>query len=148
MKKHLRGVSLFAVIVAAISYCAVIAAAFVADLVLGIKLVIITAAPYIVVSLARLIINAPRPYEVYDFYEVPPKKKSGRSFPSRHVFSSVSVGTMICFFEPWLGVVIILSGLAMGVCRVLLGIHFIRDVLAGAIIGAATSVIGMLIVNI
>ena len=148
LKKHLRDVSIFAVIIAAAAYLAVVAAAFVSDVLLGVKLLIITAAPYIVVSLARKIINAKRPYEIYDFYEEPPKNKKGSGFPSRHVFSSFAIGTMICFFEPWLGIMVIASGMAMGMCRVLLGIHFMRDVIAGAMIGVLTSVIGMLIVRI
>lgn len=148
LKKHLRELSAFTVVITAVSYFAVIAAAFIFDILLGVKLLVITAGPYIVVSLVRRIINAKRPYETYDFYEEPPKNKKGSGFPSRHVFSSFAVGTLICFFEPLLGAVIMVFGLAMGLCRILLGIHFIRDVLAGAIIGVLTSVIGMLIIRI
>ena len=146
IKRLLRGVCALAVILAAVAYAAVVALGFISDWKLGVKLIVITAVPFITVSVVRRIINAPRPYEIYDFYETPPKRKTGRSFPSRHVFSSVAVGTVICFFEPWLGIIIISTGLAMGVCRVLLGIHFIRDAVAGAIIGAVSSVIGMLII--
>lgn len=146
LKRLLRGVDALSVILSAISYAALVTLGFIADWRLGVKLIIITAAPFIAVSVIRRIINAPRPYEILGFYDEPPKKKRGRSFPSRHVFSSVSIGTVICFFEPWLGVIVISAGLAMGACRVLLGIHFIRDVVAGAVTGAAASVIGMLIV--
>ena len=40
-----------------------------------------------VVSVSRKIINEPRPYEKYGVPPVLDKDTSGKSFPSRHVFS-------------------------------------------------------------
>ena len=108
-------------------------------------LLVITGVPFVLVTLLRRAINAPRPYELYGFYSVPPKNKSGRSFPSRHVFSIFLIGTAATFPYPLLGISLLALGIVMAVCRVLLGIHFIRDVVAGAVLGAVCGVIGVLI---
>lgn len=101
--------------------------------------------PFALVSLIRLLIDAKRPYQLYDFYDVKPKKKSGSSFPSRHAFSAFAIGTLALFSHTALGIILLVLGALMCVCRVLLGMHFIRDVACGAIIGAVSSVIGALI---
>ena len=104
--------------------------------------------PFVTVSLLRRFINAPRPYELLDFYEEKPKNKSGRSFPSRHTHSVFSIATLLLFANPTLGAALLLFGIALAVSRVLLGIHFLRDVIAGAIIGILSSLIGVYIVSL
>lgn len=101
--------------------------------------------PFLLVTLLRRLINAPRPYELYDFYKVAPKNKSGRSFPSRHAHSAFAIGTLLTFFSVPLGTLMLFLALSLSVARVLLGIHFIRDVIAGALTGIGSSVIGILI---
>ena len=90
---------------------------------------------FVLVSLMRKFIPAPRPYEVLNFCRVAPRKKRGESFPSRHAYSAVVIAVLSAVLSPWclIGTV----PLAIGVCltRVLLGIHFTRDVIAGAVIG-------------
>ena len=109
---------------------------------LGIKYLVVLGIPFCLVSLLRKYIGAPRPYEIYDFYEKKPKESEKNSFPSRHAFSIFAIGTLICFSYPTFGIVLILLGVVLCVCRVLLGYHFIRDVLAGALIGVTSSLIG------
>ena len=100
---------------------------------------------FVLVTLMRKAINAPRPYELYTFYEKKPKKKNGNSFPSRHAYSALVIATL--FFTESIAIAIILLVFALGMCvsRVLLGIHFIKDVVAGAIIGAVSAVIAHLL---
>jgi membrane-associated phospholipid phosphatase len=111
----------------------------------AVRLAVVCGVPFVIVSLMRRIINMPRPYEVYDFYDKPPKNKCGRSFPSRHVFSAFVIGTSICFYNLFVGMLLCSLGVILCICRVLLGIHFIKDTVAGALIGIAGGVIGMLI---
>ena len=111
----------------------------------AVRLLTVTAPAFFVVSAVRLIINAPRPYEVLPFYEKAPKGTRGRSFPSRHVFSVFVIGTALAFTSAPVGTAILLAGVILSVCRVLLGIHFIKDTVAGAVIGVVSGVVGMLI---
>ena len=110
----------------------------------AVKVCVICGAPFVIVSLARRFINLPRPYEIYTFYEVVPKKKSGSSFPSRHAFSIFIIATVMLFAYPALGTVLLILGLLLCVCRVLTGIHFVRDVVTGALLGVIGGIVGVL----
>ena len=101
--------------------------------------------PFLIVTLVRRYVDAKRPYEIYDFFDKKPKEKQGNSFPSRHAFSIFAIGTLCIFVDFQLGIITLILGVIMCICRVLLGIHFIRDVFAGAIIGVISSLIGALI---
>ena len=116
------------------------------SLLAAIKVAVFAAVPFVIVTLVRRLINAPRPYEIYPFYKKKPKGKGGRSFPSRHVFSAFVIavlGYTVCPVP--VVIALMLPGVLLAVSRVLLGIHFIRDVLAGALIGIASGVIGVLL---
>ena len=110
----------------------------------AIELLLLTGVPFVAVSVARKIINAPRPYEVLEFYEKKPKAKSGSSFPSRHVFSVFVIAMALIVENVFLGAGLLLLGIALAAMRVLMGIHFIRDVVAGGIIGIVTGAIGLI----
>ena len=112
-----------------------------------VRFLVIIGIPFVAVTLMRRLIDAPRPYEVYDFYEIPPKSKQKSSYPSRHAFSAFSIGTLICFLSPIVGALLLLFSTLMCISRVLLGIHFIRDVVAGALIGIISSVLGFIILS-
>lgn len=113
-----------------------------------IETLIITGVPFVALTVMRLVINAPRPYELLEFYEKKPKNKSGRSFPSRHVFSVFVIGTVMIPTSAFLGAALLVLGAALGAMRVLLGVHFIRDVAAGALIGVLSGVIGLLVLTL
>ena len=131
--------------------CTLAYMAVLVDALLALKYLAVTAIPFLLVTLVRHIINAPRPYEVFDCEYLLPLRERGRgahSFPSRHVASSMIIGASLTFVCPWVGALLMILGIALGACRVLLGRHFLRDVLAGGVIGAISGVVGMLIVNI
>lgn len=101
---------------------------------------------YITVGVARRVLNAPRPYELYDFFENIPTHKPGRSFPSRHAYSAFVIATLAWLVHPAVSIALFILAILICVARVLTGLHFIRDVVAGALIGALTGVIGLLLV--
>lgn len=99
-----------------------------------------------IVSIARRAINAKRPYELLSFCDENPKKKSGRSFPSRHAFSAFAIAVASLGHLQHTAVLLLILGALMCVSRVLLGMHFIRDVIAGSLIGIISgSITGYLI---
>ena len=109
---------------------------------------IMAAVPFVILSVLRILINSQRPYEVFDiqeFSELREKKKSGRSFPSRHVFSAFLIGVLWIPYALPFGIAAILLGILMALERVARGIHFVKDVLVGAVIGILSGVIGILI---
>ena len=112
----------------------------------ALKLLLSAMIPYIIVTVMRRLIKAPRPYELYGFYSVFPKNKRGQSFPSRHVFSAFVIATLCWIVSPWLSVALFALGVYLAVSRVLLGIHFIRDVVAGAFIGIISGILGIIII--
>lgn len=102
-------------------------------------------AAFLLVTAARGFVDAPRPYEIYDFYETKPKNKAGKSFPSRHVFCAFLIGVSALPYATGLALGTLVAGALMAVCRVLLGYHFPRDVIAGAFSGAAAGAVYLLI---
>ena len=101
---------------------------------------------YLLVSAAREVLDAPRPYELYDFYEILPKRKKGKSFPSRHAYSAFAIATLSFAVGFPLGIILTLLGIIMCACRALLGIHFIRDLAAGAALGIVSGALGLLLI--
>ena len=141
----LMTVSHLCVLVSVAVYAILVASSFVDSVRIGITMLMLGGAPFVIVTLARRWINAPRPYELYDFYEKRPKDKIGQSFPSRHTFSAFTVAVLSYILSPWLAVALGVLGVALAVSRVLLGMHFIRDVAAGALIGIISGIVGLII---
>ena len=137
-----------AVMASMLGYAFLLVLAYMESLRAAVGAFVFTLVPFVIVSLMRKFINAPRPYEVYDFFAAPPKSKSGLSFPSRHAFSAFVIGTALLYHSLWAGIVVLALGTALAVCRVLLGIHFIRDVICGSAIGVISAVLGNLIFNL
>ncbi|MBO5725819.1 MAG: phosphatase PAP2 family protein [Clostridia bacterium] len=88
---------------------------------------------FILVSILRLIINAPRPYEKYALTPLYNKKTKGKSFPSRHTFSIFIIAFTSFIVNAWLGWAFMFIGVILAATRVLCGVHFVKDVIAGMV---------------
>ena len=111
----------------------------------AVKYLMMLGIPFVLVSLLRRYLGAPRPYEIYDFFEIRPKDSEKNSFPSRHAFSIFAIGVATWFAYPLFGSILLTLGLLMCMIRVALGYHFPRDVITGAVIGVISSLVGSLI---
>ena len=98
---------------------------------------------FVLVSLFRSWYDAPRPYEIPGA-EPPLIKKDapGKSFPSRHIFSIFVIAVTFFWVWPVPGILIGIAGVLLAWSRVAGGVHFPRDVIAGALIGVFSGVIG------
>ena len=98
--------------------------------------VLVPAVSFVVVTLFRKIVNEPRPYEKYDLPSVIDKDTSGKSFPSRHVFSVFVIAVTVFVRNPVAGCILAVIGIIIG------GVHTVWDVTAGAAVGILSGVIG------
>lgn len=106
------------------------------------RTVLVPGVSFAAVSVFRYLYCAPRPYEVFDVPPVIPKDTKGKSFPSRHVFSIFIIAMTFLWHVPWIGALIGAAGIFMAVVRVLGGVHFPKDVIAGAVLGVLSGLIG------
>ncbi|MCI7300735.1 MAG: phosphatase PAP2 family protein [Clostridiales Family XIII bacterium] len=106
------------------------------------RAVLVPGISFVVISVFRYLYCAPRPYEVFDLPPVIPKDTRGKSFPSRHVFSIFIIGMTFFWKMPLAGVLIGAAGIFMAVVRVLGGVHFPKDVIAGAALGILAGLVG------
>jgi undecaprenyl-diphosphatase len=65
---------------------------------------------------------------------LPPDKFS---FPSGHTMTAFSIALVVSYFYPSLEAPLFFVALSIAVSRVVLGMHFLSDVLAGAVLGLA-----------
>ena len=102
---------------------------------------------FVALSIFRHFINRPRPYEKFEIPSVMQKDTVGKSFPSRHVFSAFIIACTFWRFTGSLcvGIALIIISIILAVMRVVRGVHFISDVLAGAAFAILVSYIGYIL---
>lgn len=110
------------------------------------RVVLVCGISFVLVSVFRHFYNADRPYTKYDFTPVVKKDTPGRSMPSRHIFSVFVIGMAFTWLDWKFGVFIFVIACLMAVERVIAGVHFVRDVLVGAVVGIAAGVIGFYLI--
>lgn len=100
-----------------------------------ISFILIPGLSFVLVSLGRHLLNAPRPYETWHITPLIPKNTKGHSFPSRHVFSATIISMAALRLNLALGIFFLILSLLIAFCRILGGVHYPRDVIAGYLIG-------------
>lgn len=94
------------------------------------------------VSVFRNVFHAQRPYEKFGIPPVLQKDTRGKSFPSRHVFSAFVIAVTVYRLYPIAGAILAGIGVVLGVIRVIGGVHEPKDVVAGALTGILSGVLG------
>jgi undecaprenyl-diphosphatase len=87
----------------------------------------------------------PRPYEVRQDIWLTGKPLDKFSFPSGHTLHAVVFGTVVLGYFPQLSIVVIPFMIMVGLSRVVLGLHYPSDVIAGALIGALIAALSFVI---
>ena len=140
--KCLEGLSKGLTLLVYISYILLCLWALIKDKKKAVRVIGVPAATYTVGSLVRALINAPRPYEVLEIKPLVPKDTRGKSFPSRHVFSAGVIAMAFLFVSIPLGIIYMVIALVIAATRVLDGVHWLKDVIAGLIFGFGAGLLG------
>lgn len=99
---------------------------------------------FLIVSVLRAFMNRPRPYEVFEMPPVIPKDTKGHSWPSRHIFSAAVISFAFLWICPAAGIAGLMLTAMLAWIRVVSGVHFICDVVAGIGIAAVFSLFYLL----
>ena len=103
---------------------------------------------WLVVELVKALVRRSRPIFRVTQARIVGLRAIGRSFPSGHTSQAFFTATLLApYFHPGGWVVFLLYAMALlvGITRMYVGAHYPRDVLAGAILGSAWGLLGVLV---
>ena len=99
------------------------------------KVVAVPAAGFIMLTVFRKAVNRSRPYEKFYINPIIKKDTKGQSMPSRHIYSITVIAMTFLYVMPALGIVFLIFALILAGVRVIGGVHYPSDVLAGFLLG-------------
>ena len=99
----------------------------------------------VLVTVLRSVLNAARPYELYDIDPLLPSDTQGHSLPSRHVASAFIIACALGYMNVAWGLVAGIAACLVAYARVAGGVHFVRDVVAGALLALVCAALGFLL---
>lgn len=114
---------------------------------------IVPAIGFIFTTLIRKKINAPRPNECFQFVPVL-LHKTGCSFPSRHTASAFLITCALFYlsfldlFPFSLSILVLILSVLTGISRIIAGVHFPKDIIAGFLFALLISAAGFYITTL
>lgn len=90
---------------------------------------------FVLLTVGRNYLSAPRPYDEWEIDPLIPREKHGNSMPSRHVFSATVISLVVWRVAWPAGVVLLVLTALLALARVIGGVHYPRDVVAGILCG-------------
>ena len=139
----LRSFNRFMTVVMPIVYLTLLATTYIQEG-LGKQILIYVFVPatgFVILSLLRKKINAPRPYEKWDIKPLLDRDSPGQSMPSRHVFSATIISMACMHASLTIGMACLTLSAFLGLVRVLGGVHYPKDVVVGYICALAWGMI-------
>jgi len=103
---------------------------------------------WIVVELVKALVQRSRPFIWVTQARIVGYPARGRSFPSGHTSQAFFMATLISghfHSSAWIVFLLYAIALMVGITRMYVGAHYPRDVLAGAILGSAWGLLGVLV---
>lgn len=92
-----------------------------------------------VVWVIKVMISAPRPFEVLSGTKLLVEETVKTSFPSNHAAISFALATSVYFYHKKLGIFLFIIAILVSLSRMYVGVHFPIDIIAGSIIGILIS---------
>lgn len=93
------------------------------------------------VTLIRKFLNFKRPYEQLEITPLFPKNTQGNSFPSRHTACAAVIAMTFFYVNAPVGTAFLVVASLIAASRVVAGMHYPRDVIAGFLYSVVMSVI-------
>jgi membrane-associated phospholipid phosphatase len=103
---------------------------------------------WIVVELVKAVVRRSRPFIRVTRARIVGYRAGGRSFPSGHTSQAFFMATLMAghfHASAWVAFLLYAIALLVGITRMYVGAHYPRDVLAGAILGSAWGLLGVLV---
>lgn len=114
-----------------VSYGILIVFMFFSDIKIFARITLSPLTVFAIVTFFRKIFNRPRPYEKFATASVFGKNKKGESMPSRHTACAFIIAMAFMYVNIPLGIAYLIISALIMISRVLAGVHFISDVIAG-----------------
>ena len=90
---------------------------------------------YIAVSIIKLLVAFPRPFQTLKNLHVLISRPNGYSFPSGHAAITMALATSVYFYRKRLGELLFAFAFVVGMARIYVGVHYPLDVGVGFLIG-------------
>ena len=105
----------------------------------------------IIVTTINWLYKKQRPYQKFRFKPLTSRFFSfhttiPNSFPSRHTTAYFSVATVVAFYIPALGAMLMIVSLLAAGARIVLGYHWAADIVGGIVIGSVIGVMAVYLV--
>ena len=118
------------------------------DRLVAYELILGTLTLWIVVELVKALVRRSRPFIRVTEAHIVGYRAVGRSFPSGHTSQAFFMATLLAshfHLSAWVVFLLYAIALIVGFTRMYVGAHYPRDVLAGAILGSAWGLLGVLV---
>ena len=121
---------------------------FASQRILAYELILGTLTLWLVVELVKFVIHRPRPFLRLAQARIVGSRPIGRSFPSGHTSQAFFMATLMAqhfHSSVWVIFLLYTAAFLVGITRLYVGAHYPRDVLAGAILGSAWGLLGVIV---
>lgn len=100
-------------------------------------------ARFVIVEIIRYLIRRPRPFLIHSVHQL--VQESSYSFPSGHATFYFALATVAYILNKKLGVIFFLIAAIISVSRIVVGVHYPSDIIAGGLLGIIISIVLFLI---